>query len=150
MLHVVEERGAHVEDQAFADPRRVVALHECEAGVEERQEDGAERQQPDELAVLVGDRGVDQRAQDQRRYRADHRGEHDADDEPDQLRAVRAREVQDPAQEVAFEPLALDRLGVAAESVDRRVHHRRVLSVAKLPAAAGPDGRNVRSLTSGG
>ena len=80
----------------------------------------------------------------------DDRGEHHGDDEPDQLRAVRAREAQDATDQLAFDLLALDRLGVAAESVDRRVHHRRSASLVKLPVRTGPSARNGPSLTSGG
>ena len=83
VLHVVEQRGAHVEDEALADPGRVVALHEREAGVEQGEEHRAEGEQRRRAAVLLGDRGVDQRPQDERRHRADDRGEHHGDDEAD-------------------------------------------------------------------
>ena len=73
-------------------------------GVEEREEHRTGREQRDELPVLVGDRGVDHRAQDQRRHRAHHRGEDHRDDEADQLPPVRAGEAQHASQEVAFEP----------------------------------------------
>ena len=88
--------------------------------------------------------------QDERGHRADHRGEHDGDDEADELAAVRAGESQDATHEVAFDLLALDRLGVAAESVNRRVHHRRIVSAVKLPVTARADRRNGASLTSVG
>ena len=75
VLHVVEQRGAHVEDQALTDAGRVVALHERQPGVEQGEEHRAGREQADELAVLLGDGGVDQRPQDEGRHGAHHRGQ---------------------------------------------------------------------------
>ena len=46
-------------------------------------------------------------------------------------------QLQHPPQQVALHLLALDRLGVSAESVDRGVHHRNIISGVKLPAHRG-------------
>ena len=48
------------------------------------------------------------------------RGEHHRDDEADELPAVRTRQLEDATEQVAFDLLALHRLRVAVEPVDRR------------------------------
>ena len=80
----------------------------------------------------------------------DHRREDDGDDEADQLAAVRPGEPQDATHEVAFDLLALDRTGVAAESVSCGSHHGRIVSAVTLPVTARADRRNGASLVSVG
>ena len=76
--------------------------------------------------------------------------QHHGDDEADQLAAVRPGEPQDATHQVAFDLLALDRTGVAAESVSCGSHHRRIVSAVNLPVTARADRRNGASLVSGG
>ena len=113
---MVEQRGAHVEDEAFADPRRVVALDQSEQGVDDREEHRAQRDQRDEVAVLVGHGGVDHRLQEERRQRADDRSQHHRDHEADELLLVRPGQPEDAPEQGALDPLAFDGFAIATEA----------------------------------
>ena len=95
MLHVVEQRGAHVEDEALADAGRVVALDEREPRVDEREEHRAGRRAAPTSCRSLSGIAVSITA---RRISGgtalDDRGEDHRDDEADELPAVGAREAR--------------------------------------------------------
>ncbi len=141
-LHVVEQRDPQVVDEAFADAGRVVALHEREGCVGERETDGDERDpHHDAVAIPVRDRGVDERPDEQRRESGGDRAGDHGDDEEDQLPPVGLDVGEDAAHDDAVDPALLDGL-VAPEAHHRAVfHHRR----SRVPASAAARGSLVAS-----
>ena len=120
-LHVVEQLDPHVVDEALADARGEVPLHQAEDGVREREADGRAAEEPDQLAVLVGDRVVEEAPEQQRRDRGHHGVEHDADEEPDQEGPVGPGELQHATEQGPLDLAALHGVGVTPET-----HHRLV------------------------
>ena len=120
---MVEQLGAHVEDEALADAGRVPALPEVQHRVGDRERHRAQGQPGDQEPVLLGHGGVQQRPEEQRGDGGHDRGRDRRDEEADEQPAIRARETEDPSDEGPVDPLARHRIRVAAEAPHRLIHH---------------------------
>ncbi len=111
-LHVVEDLGAQVVDEALADPRGEVAVYHAEQRVEHRDARDGQRHRDDDALVAGDDPVVDQLAQQQRVDHGDRRVERRREQVDRQLDAVRPGVAGDP----------LDRPWLELLLGDRRVH----------------------------
>ena len=73
--HLGEQGGSQVEDQRLADVRTAPALQHVEPGVGDGGGDAEHGEPGDHRAVSVGDRRVDDLADDERRHEGDQGGE---------------------------------------------------------------------------
>ncbi len=123
LLHVPEHLGAHVEDQALADPGREPAGAEGQQRVQHGQAADHQRQSHHHGHSAAGADLVDHVAGEQRGGDADHR-RHDRQQQEDaEFLAVRGRERHHPAQRAGRELLVLHRAVLVPHSPGARAGH---------------------------
>ena len=117
LFDLVEEGDAQVVDEALADAGAQPALHDGEHRVTERGHHEDEREERDASTVPVGDCGVEDGAEKERRSEREERRRHDGREESDDAPLVRRGEASHPAQRLALDARALHRMGIT------RNHH---------------------------
>jgi len=104
-LHVAENLSAQVIDQALADPRGEVPLHDREECVEQREPDDDTGQREHHTCALGQDALVDDQAEQYRVRNRDHGVQRGRENEDREIQPVRACVPGDPADRARLEPL---------------------------------------------
>ena len=110
--HLGEQRRAQVVDERLADGGAAPPLHDVEPGVGDRGDDAEDGERRDQPSVIVGDRRIDDRADDERGHQGEQGGSEDRHDVDGEETAIRAGERPDAPQRRPRQAHSLDGRGV--------------------------------------